>query len=114
LQKSLFALIGFRLSEGTTRIEFSILHPVPFLDPAGKMIEGLKDGALSSLQPPADETPPNHFPSEQSNYQLFSHRVFLVSSSHVNPSKAPQDFAQVVNGPMIPGVHIFRIHSEKP
>jgi len=68
LQKSFFALIGFRLSEGAMRIEFSILHPVPFLDPAGKMIEGLKDRTLSSLQPSADETPPNHLPSEQSNY----------------------------------------------
>jgi len=114
LQKSLFVLIGFRVSEGTMRIEFSILHPVPFLDPAGQMIEGLKDRALSSLQPPADETPPNHFPSEQGNYQLLSHGVFLVSSSHVNPSKTPQDFAQVVNGPMIPRMHIFRIHPEKP
>jgi len=68
LQKGLFVLIGFRLSEGTMRIEFSVLHPVPFLDPAGKIIEGLKDRAVSSLQPFANETPPNHLPSEQSNY----------------------------------------------
>jgi hypothetical protein len=68
LQKGLFALIGFRISEGTMRIEFSILHPIPFLDPAGKMIEGLKDRALSSLQPSANETPPNHLPSKKSNY----------------------------------------------
>ena len=61
-------MIGFRLSEGTMGIEFPVLHPVPFLDPAGKMIEGLKDRAMSSLQPFANETPPNHLPSEQSNY----------------------------------------------
>ena len=114
LQKGLLALIGFRLSERTMRIEFSVLHPVPFLDPAGKMIEGLKDRALSFLQPPANKAPPNHLPSEQTNYQLLSQGVFLISSSHVNTPKTPQDLAQIVNGPMAPGVHIFRIHSEKP
>jgi hypothetical protein len=78
------------------------------------MIEGLQDRALGFLQPPANKAPPNHLPSEQTNYQLLSQRVFLISSSHVNPPKTPQDFAQIVNGPMIPGVHIFRIRSEKP
>jgi hypothetical protein len=68
LQKGLFLLIGFRLSEGTVRIEFPVLHPVSFLDPTGKVIEGLEDRALSSLQPFANETPPNHLPPEQGNY----------------------------------------------
>ena len=96
------------------RIEFPVLHPVPFLNPAGKMIEGLKDRALSFLQPFANETPPDHLPPEQSNYELLSQRVFLISSSHVNPPKTPQDLTQIVNGPVIPGVHIFRIRPEKP
>ena len=68
LKKGLFGLIGFRLPEGTMGIKFSVLHPVPFLDPAGEMIEGLEDRALSFLQPFAHETPPNHLPSEQGNY----------------------------------------------
>ena len=70
LQKALSLLVVFLCPKGIVRVEFPVLHPVRLPDPVGKMVERLEYCALISFQPFANETPPNHFPAEQSHYQL--------------------------------------------
>ena len=112
-QKCLSLLIVFLFLKGIARIEFSILHPVRLLDPVSKMVERLEYCTLIPLQAFTKETPPDHLPAEQSHYQLLIQSVLFVPTSHINTPQTPQYFTQIVDGPMIRGIHIYRVSPQE-